>query len=802
MATTTLTEVNATLVEIRDEQHETTTAVRSLTDKISAQMEAAEINRLKDLNSKGRGSVIKGKGPAARVKAKPVAADDSGSSSGTMIGAGLGLGMLGKGMMKSAAGLTAMGLAIPAFFGGLLAGSEGLSWLQDVAGMDYDGLKKAALGFSDIILEMDPKAFVVLGGIMGISAIAKPGAAKSLASMGLAISGFLGGLMAGSTLLEGAYKVADIFGGTIDFGGMKKAMTGFSDMVVSLDPKALTVMGSLLGLGAITGLANKDPLAAAKGMAGMAAGIVGFLGGIMLGNTLFEGANWMGADLDFGALGKALGGFSAAVGQLSPEAATALAGIIAGSAGLAVFGADAKTALGTAAIMTGIGAGIAGLMIGLTAGDAGISWLDKIAGANGSGLVGAFKMFNDSVGALDGTALTAFATILGAGTALGAFLGAATTPAGAAMAAVGIFAIMTGIGAGISGLMVGLAAGGKIADLIAMLPGDGGGLVPVFKMFNDSILALSSDAIKKLGELSNMGFTGLAGTMTGLAAGITALFGAGGLMQLTDTLKKGALEAFDWLFGTDTATKTKTPIETMLESLEPLVNVDPAMFDKMDEFGGAIDRFATSFSGLQDLDTKKTSTNLTKMIADMGGVLQLMDPLINGGEFDPNAGSFKGFMQGVFGNDREVIKFGKGLKGLDVANLDALAQGVNALRSALGGEAAPVTSPVIGLDAFGGAGDPVSTGSSVTIDEVTSQVAREVSIVKMSDEVLKALTATLMQQDYGERVAQTAGGNTTVINEGNTTNNSTSQGIITPPAGTNDSLDAGFATRPRRGHHP
>ena len=791
---TTLTEVNATLVEIRDEQKETTNAVTSLTAKISAQMEAAEMNRLRSLNQP---RVSGGSAATIRTPAAPAAADAGGGTGGMKLaGLGLGLGALGAGAMKGAAGLTAMGLAIPAFFGGLLAGSEGLSWLQDVAGMDYEGLKKAALGFADIIMEMDPKAFVVLGGIMGISAVGGTRGAAGLATMGLAISGFLGGLLAGSELLS----LAELVGADLDYGGLKKAMVGFSDMIMGLDPDAMVVMAGALGIGALTGLVSKNPLDLAKGMSGLAAGIFGFLGGLVIANDVFSFAETLGADLDYTALGQVFAGFSQSIGQLTPEAATALAGVLGVAGVLSKFG-GAKGAANAAAIMTGIGAGIGGLMIGLSAGDAGITWINKMAGADGTALVGAFKMFNDSVAELNNeNAIIALAGILGVGGAIGALVGT-----GGVQAGVGIFAIMSGIGAGIAGLMVGLATGDFITSYLQQFSGNGEGIVGVFKTFNNSILAISPEAIQRIGELNKLGGFNIAGAMAGLAGGMVTLFGADGLMQIGSALKTGVLETFDWLFGTNTADNQKSAVETMIDSLEPLTKLDPQMIPNMDALGAAIGRFSDSFASLQDIDGKKASTNLTKMIADMGGVLQLLDPLINGGEFNPNEGSFKGFMQGIFGNEREVIKFGKGLKGLEVSNLNALAEGVNALRAALGvnAEPLPTTGGYNGDGALNAEPLPTTGGyngdGAFQLDEINVQVPRDVSIVRMSDEVLNALTAVLMQQDYEERVATTGGGNTTIIQEGDTTNNNSSQGITMPPPSNNDHLDAGFSTRQRRG---
>ena len=121
----------------------------------------------------------------------------SGGKGGKGLGGMLGLGGLGVAAMasaalKGAAGLVAMGVAIPAFFGGLLAGDATLSWMKDIgADFNFSSLKAAALGFSDMIMSMDIKAFTVLGAIMAVSAVGSTKAAKGLAFMGIGISAFL-----------------------------------------------------------------------------------------------------------------------------------------------------------------------------------------------------------------------------------------------------------------------------------------------------------------------------------------------------------------------------------------------------------------------------------------------------------------------------------------------------------------------------------------------------------------------------------------------------------------------------------
>jgi hypothetical protein len=766
--TITLAEINVTLGEMRDEQKETTEAVKSLTDKISAQMEASELARLSALNDKNK---VRGSSGQA---VPPTPGPSNNNQSPGLLGspfAGLGAGMAlaGGGMLKGAAGLTAMGLAIPAFFGGLLAGSEGLSWLQDVAGMDYDGLKKAALGFSDIILDMDPMAFTVLAGIMGISSVGGKKAAVGVGFMGLAISGFLAGLLAGSTALG----VAEWMGADLNFGALKKTMAGFGEMILSLEKGPLIVLAGLLGTGAILGLASKNPLDAAKGMAGLAAGIIGFLGGLVIGNDILSFGKILGADLNLSALGKTLSGFSQAVGQLTPEAGIALAGIMGAAVGLAKFGADTKTAKDTVAMMTGLGAGISGLMIGLTVGDVAISWLDKIKAVNSAGLVGAFKMFNDSIGALNNeNSLTALAAILGAGGAIGAVVGA-INPAAAAGAGMGIFAIMTGIGAGIAGLMVGLATGDFITSHLQSIKGDGPGITGVFKTFNDSILAITPEAIERIKKLMELGGKNIAGALTGLSAGIVAFLGAEGLVGLTDKLSKAVFGTIDSIFGTSLNKDKPGIVEQMIEGLKPLDNFD---ISKIDEFSNAINGLSASFNNLSDIKIDNSTSNISKIVQDIAGVLDMWPNLINGGTWE-NKNSSKWF-------GLDDVYFGPGIKGIKEGDVQLVSDGINYIKNALNGTALIEAKPA------------AADGAAFQLDEIQVQAPRDVSIVKISQEVLNDLTVALMQSDYQERTAAVqpvniVGGDTTNIGGDSTT-------FVQPMPPSIDLEDGGLASGQRR----
>jgi len=730
----TLTEINNTLISMVDEQRETKSVMQSIADKITASAERDEKARLKFLNNKGSG--------ASAGNIRSAAPSAAGGNSGGLLGGMLG-GLGGK-MLGGAAGIAGLGLALPAFFGGLIAGDAAMKWL-DVS-MDFGKLKEAAIGFTNIILEMDPKALVVLGGMMGISAVGGTKAAKGLGAMGFAISAFLGGLLAGDLVFSGVKAL----GGDLNFDGMKSALGGFSGMIMSMKPEAITVMGALMGISALAGIKG-DGKSAAIALGAMGIGITAFLGGLLLGDQLIEGASALGMSMDFGGMKSILTGFSDSIGALTPAAATALVGILGAATGLAVVGKGPKSAANIAANMTGIGAGIAGFMTGLAAGDAGITWLQKTAGADGSGLKSAFSMFNDSMGVLDEKSVKALAVIVGVSTAAGLLAGGALGVRGA----LGIAAIMTGVGAGISGLFIGLAAGGKIVDVINKLPTGGDGFVSVMRMFNDSILAITPDAIGRLVEISNKK---IGNGLLSLGAGMAAFFGGLGLGEIGNIYSnaKDAIQgAVNFIFGTNFGEgEDKGAISQIIRALEPIKTVDQSLIEKMGSFGDAINDFAMAFQNLSNLSGEKASSNLSKMVKDLGGVLSMWPHLTgdNPEPFDPRGWK-------AFGKDK--IDFGGGLKNIKPENIEMVSEGVNKLRIALGvnGES--------GVKRSGG-----------TLTESTSELMQQ-------DEMLRHL------KDIRDGINRMAGGNVSMNDNSTTvTNNS---GIVMPRGATVDLLDGGLA---------
>ena len=508
--------------------------------------------------------------------------DVTGSQSGTSIGksfggslaqstgAGMGKGLgLGLGMLG---GLGSLGLALPAFFGGLMAGDAGLEWMSQFgSGFDFTSLKASIAGFSDVISVMDPKSMTALAALIAVSGFSGTRGAKGLGAMGLGISAFLGGLMAGNLV----FTAVDALGGSLDFGALKTTMSGFSDAILSLNPDSMVILAGIMGLSGVGGTR------AAKGVGSMGLAISAFLGGLLAGDQLFEGVNSLGVSLDFGALKTVLSGFSGAIASLTPEAAIALAGIIGGAGALATLGVGPAAAAKTAAIMTGIGAGI-------------------------------------------------------------------------------------------SGLFIGLAAGGKIVDLINMIPTGGDGFTSVMRMFNNSILAITPEAITRLTTMSN---SKIGDGLVSLGAGMAAFFGAQGLGEvgnIYNTAKDMIQGAVNWIFGTDFGGGQKSAIEMIIDGLKPLDTLGNDMITKMDSFGSAITRFVDSFQSLNNIQVSGLSANITSMLTNVGGLLDAMPYLLNGGTW---SGQRVGF--------GDNINFGDGLNSLSTENVDQIKNGLTELYSAL-----------------------------------------------------------------------------------------------------------------------
>ena len=734
----TLDQITPALHSMRDSLKNQT---RLLTDTFNLQtneLRAAERRRnLAQSQADGQAAAL---AAAAATPASPAAAGGTGGGGIGGLGiAGLaGLGGLAMGAMKGVGGLALLGVAIPTFFGGLLAGSETLGWMQETKGMDFEGLKTASLGFSEVIKVISPEAMTALAALTGIAIVGGAKAATGLGAMGFGISAFLGGLLAGDAVFAGF----SALGGSLDYESIKLAVAGAGSIFDGLDTKGLIALGTILG-GTAVASAFGGGTAAAKGVAYMGLGISGFLAGLLFGDTLFAGASALGASLNFESIKTMLAGFSNSISQLSVGAVAAL-GTLFATGGL--IGYSPLKAKSLAKGMFAVSLGILGLMAGFAATDVvGSGALALGASADFSNVAKLMAGFSSSVENLTPKSVAALTAMLTTGGILGALTKAGTKAkmvAGAAALGASIVAFM-GTFAGGAGLASALGVDGsavktlmgnfggaidalseKSLKTLGTLVGVGGTLgaitgtgigatvgaavflgIPAlgasiagFFLAFDSLASLASvlgvngantkilltNFAEGIGALANLQIDPKLGTgLIALSGGLAAFFAADAFGSVTslfssamDTVKSG----WNWLFGKDSEDGGNGPIAQMIAALEPLKTLDDALISKMDKFGLAMNNFVSSFQGLSKVDASAGSASLGKIITDVGAVLAMMDTLMKGGIYDTGTGP----ATRIFGSKRGLIDFGPGLDSLDEPTLARLTNGVDGLRNALG----------------------------------------------------------------------------------------------------------------------
>ena len=524
-------------------------------------------------------------------RAAAAARSGSGFGLGDML-KGAGIGALAATALKSAGGLVAMGVAIPAFFGGLLAGDAALSWMESIgADFDFNALKRAALGFSDMILAMDPQSFVVLGGIMAASAVGGTRAAKGVGAMGFAISAFLGGLIAGNTLIAGA----EWIGADLNFAAMKKAMVGFSDIILGLKPEAQVALAGLIMIGGGGALLGKNPTTVGTGVAALGAGIAGFFLGLSVGDAAMS---WLGAD--YTGIAAATAGFSAAIDNLSPSAMVTLAGLLGAGALLGAV-TDERTKLKMVSGIAALSAGIAAFFTGFAAMDAAAKQLGE--GSSAKTLV---QNFSDAIGSLDETSMTTLGTLFAAGGALGALFGIGA----AANAAIGI----TAIGAGIAGFFLAFDGLATVANVIGV---DGSKAKILLTNF--------AAGMRELGTINGDNLLKVVPAMGLLGPAMLALMGSNGLAGLAGTVTDGVKSAWAWITGEDETSGTpRNRFAEVAEMIRPLQDVDGT---KLDGFSTAVSRLAEFVA----LDFGSSADDFSRFAQSLGRNIPALETAVFGG---------------------------------------------------------------------------------------------------------------------------------------------------------------------------
>lgn len=532
-------------------------------------------------------------------------------------GAGAGLG--------AAAGLMGLGAGVAGFMAALSLGSQGLEWL----GNDYSGLGDAFASFSDAMENLSPAAIAAIAGASVIAAGTSSlknlyglGTASGMAGLGAGISGFLVGLALG-----------DVGLGWIDndYSNLGSALASFSDAISNLSMEAVGLIGGIAGIAVANTALGGNPKTLAMSMTGLAAGIAGFLGGLVLTDI---GLDWITniSGADGSGLTAALELFNSSISVLSPASILALGGMLAVASKIPI------NPLSIAKNMFGISAGIAGFLSGLVLADKGISWIDSIPSGSGEGIVSAFKLFNDAVLALSPEAMTALGVLMAAGAALGA------TGAGAAGIAVGLPAI----GVGIAGFMAALAAGDGITQLIAMGTGGepGEGLKTLFTNVFQGVAAAK--------ELDGVDLLGLGVGLTAVATGLAA-FGVGSIISGLGQATAAIIEFF-------TGESAFDQIMKIADNADELV-----------KGGEALNTITAALSKFADIKISAIDIDFEKLATDLGRAVPFLDALANGGPVE-GSGSWWG---------GEDINFPKGL--LDPSlKLDEMAAAIANVNYVLG----------------------------------------------------------------------------------------------------------------------
>lgn len=451
-------------------------------------------------------------------------------------GAAAGLGAMAGGLLKSAGGLVAMGVAIPAFFAGLLVGDKAISWLGDLgADFDYTSLKKAALGFADMIQDMDIKAFAVLGSIMAIGVVGGPRAALGIGAMGAGIAAFFGGLLLGDALIGAGASMGWL---DLNFTALGSAMAGISNAIENLTVKSAVTLAAIIGAGGVAALFTKKPTDVGTGIAAIGAGISGLFIGLAVGDAAMS---WLGSD--YSAIAKAMTGFDNAVKNLSVESITALGAIL--GAGMAI---GALTDESTKAKMV---TGVAALTAGIVAFFGGFAVMDAAAKKLGEGDSARklIKNFTGAIKEIDEQSMYVLGGLMGIGALFGAVPGGLAAATGASVG-------MGLIGAGIAAFFLAFEGMAAVGDIIGL---DGSNTKKLITNMSDglkTLTGLDGDSLMKLGN-----------ALPGIGLGIGAFFAADALGSISQTVKDG----FAWLFGTSEDDKFKK----IAIALKPLEDIDP-----------------------------------------------------------------------------------------------------------------------------------------------------------------------------------------------------------------------------------
>ena len=569
-------------------------------------------------------------------------------------GMGTGVGALGKSIAGIGIGFAKALAAIGAGIAGFMLALGGADVILGLMGADGGNLKTVIQNFFGAF---DEKSAALMGGVIlaaGLLAgfkVNKWEFAKAMAAIGAGIAGFMGGILVGE--IVGGFAL-DAIGG-LDGSALTTVLNNFFGSMTAETAAGLGVVVTIAGLLAKF---KVEPTQFAKQMVGVAAGIVGFVGGILIGEAVAGFGMKLISGVDGSGLGVVMNNF---FGAMTAEAQAGL-GIVVTIAGLlAAFKVDPKV---FAKAMAGVGAGIVGFSVGILMGDAIAKFgMEALGGIDGSSLA---TLMTNFFGAMT----PEIATGLGIVVTIGGLIAKFKVPA--AQMVIG----MSALGAGIAGFSIGILLADGAAKLGAMAGLDGKSLKKLMGNF--------------LGIFEGVGTAGLIALM--VAVGAAALAPPAIIMGFTAlgagiAAFMGFLVAADWIAGFGTGENLKVL----------LTNVGQAI-------GGFIGGIGSGMvKQLEEIDAEKLS-QLGLGIKDIGlGMLAFA-----GGQAGGVVSGAMESIAGFFGQDSPldtIAELSKD-KDIDAERLRIIGQGIAGLGMGMqafaGVDAARVKTNIAALNSLKG----------------------------------------------------------------------------------------------------
>ena len=213
--------------------------------------------------------------------------------------------------------------------------------------------------------------------------------------------------------------------------------------------------------------------------------------------------------------------------------------------------------------------------------------------------------------------------------------------------------------------------------------------------------------------------------LEGISSALLAFFGSDlmkTLGEITEPIKQGFLNVVDFLFGTDFADGAKkTPIEKLVEGLDPLKSIDPAIMRTLNILPPALDTMTSAFTRLSNIDTTKFGKGMLSAVQGLifasDAMLGLQTGKISTGKstMDPND-YFGGYK---IGNN---INFPAGgiVNSTSDVDVEAVRKAINRVYSALGIDVLENVRRDVSMSTAGGGGGGSQSFVDASDKSVTS----------------------------------------------------------------------------------